>query len=171
MWETGADAAAEWEVDVSGLTISVARAAVRYTLRRIVEGKHPEQQLRRPRLHHGSRSTRPPRERVVEQSRLPQVRAVERAQANEGALREHLLGYLRDDFEPALSPSIPAQMPGTILVTASASRTTWCLPMCGSSPKSKGVSMRERDERHALIEASRGAPPNGAMGASQVALR
>ena len=123
MWETGADAAAEWEVDVSGLTIPVARAAVRYTLRRIVEGKHPEQQLRDLVFITGvGQLDRRASESSSNHGFRKYAQSNERKQTR-SALREHLLGYLRDDFEPALSPSIPAQMPGTILVTASALRT------------------------------------------------
>jgi pentatricopeptide repeat protein len=101
----------QWETDLSGMSLPVARAAIRYLLNRCLQKEMDHTQLRdmsfitgigvvqqRRREDGGASEGRPPKE----------------AKDPTTSLRDHVQAVLRQDFQPPLESVVPLRAQGTV---------------------------------------------------------
>ena len=105
-----------WEVDLAGMTLPVARAACRFIFRRILrsvkEGESPPAEMslitgvgRAQRV-----DDRPPDDDTRGDSNQ------QRSNRGSTALREYVLQILSDDFDPPIRGTVPKRAQGTVLI-------------------------------------------------------
>lgn len=97
----------KWEIDLSGMSLPVARGACRYIMKRLLKTVTPGPEVEDLMLITG----------VGKQHHQNQNQDDEiTGQGSRTALREHVRQILRQDFEPPLYSTVPSNAAGTVQV-------------------------------------------------------
>lgn len=105
----------DFEVDLTGMSLPVARAACRFIFRRIEKLVREGGDTAELTLITGVGSAKAPR--AVDKTAV--LFGSRRSPRGSTALREYILQVLKDDFRPSISGAVPNRAQGTVLVDRS----------------------------------------------------
>lgn len=112
----------EWEVDLTGMTLPVARAACRFIFQRIrsavQNGESPAEVTLITGVGRGQRLRSKDDGSLDFDERRTGSNLDQRQLSNHGstALREYVLQILKEDFDPPLRGAVPQRAQGTVLI-------------------------------------------------------
>ncbi len=97
-----------WEIDLSGMSLPVARAACRFIMKRLLRGADDPEDL--------MLITGVGKHHQLQNSELLHEEGGEFAKPSRTALREYVRQVLREDFDPPLYSTIPNYAAGTVQI-------------------------------------------------------